>query len=324
MQTLYTKKVNRIDKKHFHRTDYARIFNIKFDTDLLHNKIQFDTTYYPMKTLIEFNNLLSYYQLSDDKTKKAIEILEECKKHINSKYEKCYDKHCIDIYEYLMSCYNEIEESKKLGKKPNWNAFVNSITPYIKDLNDANFLYVDILPKTKEIKETNCFYQLIEKNILDKEDLHYQIEDIYYKLFNKKLTEKEFIYIYDLLTLICNIYDLLYNNDKNKHLDFFLQTNASKDFFKFVKSNALGKQFIDNYIKSLDDYCSTSLNMIKAFFDEYITPSSTNSEFIDSYNMLKIIPNYIKENNIYVAKLIIKELLRKHKDFLVEVHYEEN
>jgi len=64
--------------------------------------------------------------------------------------------------------------------------------------------------------------------------------------------------------------------------------------------------------------------MINAFFDEYITPSSTNSEFIDSYNMLKIIPNYIKENNICVAKLIIKELLRTHKDFLVEVHYEEN
>jgi len=107
LQTIYTDKIQLVDKKYFHKTQYAISFKMKFETDLLHNKIQFNTTYWTYKTIDEFNNLLSYYQISKIKTEKAINILEACKKHINSTIEKCYDKYCIEIYEYLINCYNE-------------------------------------------------------------------------------------------------------------------------------------------------------------------------------------------------------------------------
>jgi len=61
------------------------------------------------------------------------------------------------------------------------------------------------------------------------------------------------------------------------------------------------------------------INILTAFFNEYKEPLSNNLEIRDSYYLLKLIFEYIKEDNFSISKLIIKELIRKHKYFLIEV-----
>ena len=316
MQSIYTKKIKRIDKKYFHKT----LYSMAWDIDLLHNKTQFDIAYYTFKTLIEFNNLLSYYQLSKDKTNKAIEMFENCKTHINSKYEKCYEKHCVEIYEYLMNCYDEILEYKKLGKKPNWNYFVKTITTYIDDIRTIDLFRIETETKIKEIKETGYIYYAIKNEMTFDETLHIKssFRNKYYKILKKDLELQEIIFIRHFLCLICKIYDLLYNNTNSKNINLFEKTYIDKEFLKYIETSEKGKQFINNYNKLINNYPNTIIELLNAFFEEYPNPISSNNLFIDSYNMLKIVLNSVEENNIHFAKIIIKELLSKHKDFLEE------
>jgi len=179
-----------IDKKYFHKTQYAILFKMKFETDLLHNKIQFNTTYWTYKTIDEFNNLLSYYQISKIKTEKAINILEACKKHINSTIEKCYDKYCIEIYEYLINCYNEILEAKNSNKKPNWDYFVKSIRPHIENIHKFDIFHLETNYKLKEIKENNIKYKIINTQSLD-DDYFQVIRNTFFKIYSYNLTGKE-------------------------------------------------------------------------------------------------------------------------------------
>ena len=309
MQILYTNKVKMIDKKYFHKTDYAKIFKLKFDTDLLENKVQFETTYWSYKTLFEFNNLLSYYQLSKIKIDKAITIFETCNKNINSKITKCYDKYCIQIYEYLMTCYEEVLETKKLGRKPNWNFFVKSIKPYIENINARMLLSYTPQPKTKEIKEKDAFYSLKDENDFD------NIQQTYSKVYSSEIKGKELVFFFDLLYLSCRIHDLLYNNVSNPNIASVFK----EDFIlNYVENHKQAKEILDKMIIENYNNIETISTLLNAYFNEYTEPISKNNEIIDSYNMLKIVHKSIKNNDISTAKIIIKEILRKHKVFLDE------
>lgn len=306
MQTLFTNKIKMIDKKYFHKTEYAYAFKLQFNVELLHNEIQFNTTYYSYKTLIEFNNLLSYYQLSKNKTDKAIKIFEICIKNINSKIQKCYDKYCVEIYKYLIDCYEEILETKKLGKKPNWNFFVKSIKPYIENVKDRMLLIYNKPSKVKIIQEKDAVYSI--KDEIDFED----IKNTYLKIYSNTISGKEFIFFYDLLYLYCRIYDLLYNV-----LDLNVIFN-DEDILDYLDKNKQSKTTINKIVNQFYKNTNTITIMLNAFFDEYKEPISNNDEIINTYNILKVIQKSIKENDVSVAKLLIKEILHKHKEFLVE------
>lgn len=294
---------NKLDKKYFNKSVYAKKFEEAFNIRLKDYPLQYELVFETYNTYISLNNILfsMNYIPINQKVDNLIHLINAYLNKYKNKIRKCYDSECILIYESLENILDELTEMKELytTKKIKYNLkSLEKDTEYFMNiLDNLNFdKLVDskVMPYVK--KANDKLPKKVNLKLLNDLDIH---TSTIYDIDKQKELNEKFISDYYKRTGI----DL--NKEKEQQYFIFDILNRVKD---------LNNAFVDYYIYDKD---KTVVNMYDFYLKHFLENTDISLVkdiiFVNVFNKLNDVHKFINEDNIDSAFSIIKDLIEQFK-----------
>lgn len=294
---------NKLDKKYFNKSVYAKKFEETFDIKLKDYPLQYDILLDTYNTIIGVNNILFSlnYVPTNMKVTNLIHFINAYINKYKNKIKKSYDLQCIRFYDNLETDLEELKEMKELHdtKKTTYN---------LKHLEQETEEIVGIL-------EAVNFDKLI-----DNKDLPYS------KKPNDKLPKKYNLKIVNDLDIKIST---LYDDKKQENLnESFISDYLNKTGINLNEEQEQKDFIFDtlNRIKDLNnaivDYIIYKDKAVLNIFNYFLTSDYLKQDiafvkditYINVFNKLKSVSNAISEDNIDIALTQLKDLIEQFKE----------
>lgn len=295
---------NKLDKKYFNKSIYAKKFEETFNIKLKDHPLQYDILLDTYNTILCVNNTLfslNYIPINQ-KVDNLIHIINAYINKYKNKIKKSYDLQCISFYNGLENYLDELNEMKDLHDRNKKNTY--NLKPFEKEMEQI----IDILDKVNFDK------------LVDSKDIPYN------KKPNDKLPKKYNLKIVnDLDIKASTIYDAEKQEKlNNKFINDYLKTTGIN-----LNEEQEQKDFIFdtlNRIKDLNnaivDYIIYKDKAVLNIFNYYLTNDYLKQDisfvkditYINVFNKLKGVSNAINEDKIDIALEQLKDLIEQFKE----------
>lgn len=294
---------NKLDKKYFNKSVYAKKFEETFNIKLKDYPLQYDILLDTYNTILCVNNTLfslNYIPINQ-KVVNLIHIIRSYLNKYKNKISKSYDLQCIRFYNNLENDLDELNE--------------------MKELHDTKKTTYNLRPLEQEMEEIIGILEMVNfDKLVDSKDLPYN------KKPNDKLPKKYNLKIVNDLDLkVSTIYDYKKQEKLNNKFisDYFNKTginlNEEQEQKDFIFDTLNRIKNINNAVVDYIIYKDKAvLNILNYFLEnDYLKQDISfvkDITYINIFNKLKVISNSIDESNIDIALTQIKELIEQFKE----------